>query len=144
MKILASVKDAYTARLDDWNGIIAGNQYYDSKNEQMAKLNQELEGKVADSLSSISSQADRTYLWEKFSNYKTSANLTATYRKLEEMAKQVTNPSSRYYQDETVIRTVRDSMEWMHKHVYSSEKALLGIGGIMKSVHLVPSTIPCL
>lgn len=126
LKILASVKDAYTDRLDDWNGIIAGNQYYDSKNEQMAKLNQELEGKVADSLSSISSQADRTYLWEKFSNYKTSANLTATYRKLEEMAKQVTNPSSRYYQDETVIRTVRDSMEWMHKHVYNSEKSIVG------------------
>lgn len=126
LKILASVKDAYTDRLDDWNGIIAGNQYYDSKNEQMAKLNQELEGKVADSLSSISSQADRTYLWEKFSNYKTSANLTATYRKLEEMAKQVTNPSSRYYQDETVIRTVRDSMEWMHKHVYNSEKIIVG------------------
>lgn len=39
LKILASVKDAYTARLDDWNGIIAGNQYYDSKNERMAKLN---------------------------------------------------------------------------------------------------------
>ena len=78
LKILASVKDVYTDRLDDWNGIIAGNQYYDSKNEQMAKLNQELEGKVADSLSSISSQADHTYLWEKFSNYKTSANLTAT------------------------------------------------------------------
>lgn len=126
LKILASVKDAYTARLDDWNGIIAGNQYYDSKNEQMAKLNQELEGKVADSLSSISSQADRTYLWEKFSNYKMSANLTATYRKLEEMAKQVTNPSSRYYQDETVVRTVRDSMEWMHKHVYNSEKSIVG------------------
>lgn len=126
LKILASVKDAYTDRLDDWNGIIAGNQYYDSKNEQMAKLNQELEGKVADSLSSISSQADRIYLWEKFSNYKTSANLTATYRKLEEMAKQVTNPSSRYYQDETVVRTVRDSMEWMHKHVYNSEKSIVG------------------
>lgn len=126
LKILASVKDTYTDRLDDWNGIIAGNQYYDSKNEQMAKLNQELEGKVADSLSSISSQADRTYLWEKFSNYKTSANLTATYRKLEEMAKQVTNPSSRYYQDETVVRTVRDSMEWMHKHVYNSEKSIVG------------------
>ncbi|CTM92827.1 hyaluronate lyase [Streptococcus pneumoniae] len=126
LKILASVKDAYTDRLDDWNGIIAGNQYYDSKNEQMAKLNQELEGKVADSLSSISSQADRTYLWEKFSNYKMSANLTATYRKLEEMAKQVTNPSSRYYQDETVVRTVRDSMEWMHKHVYNSEKSIVG------------------
>ncbi|MDS8732709.1 LPXTG-anchored hyaluronate lyase [Streptococcus pneumoniae] len=122
LKILASVKDAYTDRLDDWNGIIAGNQYYDSKNEQMAKLNQELEGKV----SSISSQADRIYLWEKFSNYKTSANLTATYRKLEEMAKQVTNPSSRYYQDETVVRTVRDSMEWMHKHVYNSEKSIVG------------------
>ncbi|MGX9618171.1 LPXTG-anchored hyaluronate lyase [Streptococcus pneumoniae] len=126
LKILASVKDTYTDRLDDWNGIIAGNQYYDSKNEQMAKLNQELEGKVADSLSSISSQADRIYLWEKFSNYKTSANLTATYRKLEEMAKQVTNPSSRYYQDETVVRTVRDSMEWMHKHVYNSEKSIVG------------------
>nr|MBW8204038.1 hyaluronate lyase [Streptococcus oralis] len=28
LKILASVKDAYTDRLDDWNGIIAGNQYY--------------------------------------------------------------------------------------------------------------------
>ncbi len=126
LKILASVKDAYTDRLDDWNGIIAGNQYYDSKNEQMAKLNQELEGKVADSLSSISSQADRIYLWEKFSNYKTSANLTATYRKLEEMAKQVTNPSSRYYKDETVVRTVRDSMEWMHKHVYNSEKSIVG------------------
>lgn len=126
LKILASVKDAYTDRLDDWNGIIAGNQYYDSKNEQMAKLNQELEGKVADSLSSISSQADRIYLWENFSNYKTSANLTATYRKLEEMAKQVTNPSSRYYKDETVVRTVRDSMEWMHKHVYNSEKSIVG------------------
>lgn len=126
LKILASVKDTYTDRLDDWNGIIAGNQYYDSKNEQMAKLNQELEGKVADSLSSISSQAARTYLWEKFSNYKTSANLTVTYRKLEEMAKQVTNPSSRYYQDETVVRTVRDSMEWLHKHVYNSEKSIVG------------------
>lgn len=42
------------------------------------------------------------------------------------MAKQVTNPSSRYYQDETVIRTVRDSMEWMHKHVYNSEKNIVG------------------
>ena len=126
LKVLASVRDEYTDRLDDWNGIIAGNQYYDAYNEQMAKLNQELEGKVADSLASLSNQADCTYLWEKFSNYKTSANLTATYRKLEEMAKQVTNPSSRYYQDETVIRTVRDSIEWMHEHVYNSEKSIVG------------------
>ncbi|HEW6395061.1 TPA: LPXTG cell wall anchor domain-containing protein [Streptococcus pneumoniae] len=40
--------------------------------------------------------------------------------------KEVTNPSSRYYQDETVVRTVRDSMEWMHKHVYNSEKSIVG------------------
>ncbi len=86
------------------------NQYYDSKNEQMAKLNQELEGKVADSLSSISSLADDNYLWENLQYYKMSVNLTAIYRKLEEMAKQVTNPFSRYYQDESVVRTVRDSM----------------------------------
>ena len=38
----------------------------------------------------------------------------------------MTNPSSRYYKDETVVRTVRDSMEWMHKHVYNSEKSIVG------------------
>ena len=126
LTVKPSVKDKYTERLDDWNGIIAGNQYYNSSNDNMNKLNQELEGKVKKSLESIDSRSDRKSLWKELSDYQKSSNLTATYRKLEEMAKQVTNPSSQYYQDAKVIRTVRDAMEWLHKNVYNSSKSIVG------------------
>lgn len=126
LTVTRSAKDQYSQLLEDWNDIIAGNRYFNPKDPYMSTFNKELEDKVTENLKTISSKENRTYLWEKLANYETSSNLTATYRKLEEMAKQITNPHSSYYQDANVIRTVREAMEWLHKNVYNSSKNIVG------------------
>ncbi|NEW66507.1 LPXTG cell wall anchor domain-containing protein [Carnobacteriaceae bacterium zg-84] len=121
-----SVEDDYTKRLQEWNDIIAGNQFYDPSNEQMKALNDELEKNVEKSIADLSTEPNRTFLWAKHGDYTKSANLTATYRKLEEMAKQITNPHSKYYQDGHLVRIVKESLDWLDKHVYNESKSIVG------------------
>ncbi|MTB63538.1 hyaluronate lyase [Streptococcus sp. zg-86] len=121
-----STEDKYTQLLHDWNNMIVGNPFFDPNNPHMAAFNTELEENVTKHLTTISSDQDQTSLWPDLSDYQKSATITATYRRLEEMAKQVTNPHSKYYQDETVIRTVRASLDWLDKYVYNSSKEIVG------------------
>lgn len=121
-----AMKDKYTSLLEKWNDIIAGNRYLDLNNSYMAKLHQDLEANVTKNLATLKQEANRTYLWQDISDYKKSANITATYRRLEEIAKQVTNPHSKYYQDGEIIRMVRDCLIWMHQNVYNTSKSIVG------------------
>ncbi|MFB5441130.1 hypothetical protein ACE4ZC_02665 [Enterococcus faecium] len=55
-----------------------------------------------------------------------SANITESYRRIETISKQVTQPASKYYQDKEVIRIAKNAMEWMSKNVYNENSSLQG------------------
>ncbi|HGC8632236.1 TPA: hyaluronate lyase, partial [Streptococcus agalactiae] len=55
-----------------------------------------------------------------------SAQLTATYRRLEDLAKQITNPHSTIYKNEKAIRTVKESLAWLHQNFYNVNKDIEG------------------
>ncbi|MFR8883893.1 MAG: hyaluronate lyase, partial [Streptococcus agalactiae] len=51
---------------------------------------------------------------------------TATYRRLEDLAKQITNPHSTIYKNEKAIRTVKESLAWLHQNFYNVNKDIEG------------------
>ncbi|MGT2756811.1 polysaccharide lyase family 8 super-sandwich domain-containing protein [Streptococcus ovuberis] len=115
--------NTYSELIKTWNNAIAGNDLYDPKNPDMAKFHQELEKKVEHHLL----LADEQKLLPEASEFaKTSSLLTSSYRKLEDMAKQVTNPHSIYYLDERVIRLVKNSMEQLYQQAYNEHKSISG------------------
>lgn len=118
--------DYYDGLLEDWNDIIAGNGYYDASDEQMKGLNAELEGKVAISLEVLQKWDGKTAPFEELSDYEKSSNITATYRRLEEIAKQITNPYSQYYQSPYAIRVVKNVLNWLDYNVYNHTKSIIG------------------
>ncbi|MGV3010625.1 polysaccharide lyase family 8 super-sandwich domain-containing protein [Streptococcus thoraltensis] len=111
----------YDQLLKDWNSTIAGNDVYDDKNPYMVAYHKKLEETVDKHIADYNSAPDRTYLWKDKSDYKISANLTASYRKLEDIAKQVTNPSSKYYNDAAAIALVKNSLEFLYQNAYNEK-----------------------
>lgn len=111
----------YDQLLNDWNSTVAGNDVYDKTNPHMASFNQKLEETVDKHLATYNASNNRTFLWQDKGDYKVSANITATYRKLEDIAKQVTNPSSKHFQDAATITLVKDSMEFLYQNVYNEK-----------------------
>ncbi|WP_446451181.1 polysaccharide lyase family 8 super-sandwich domain-containing protein [Tuanshanicoccus lijuaniae] len=114
-------KTDYDQLLNDWNSTIAGNDVYDDSNSYMAAYHKKLEETVDKHIAEYNNAPDRTYLWKEKSDYKISANLTATYRKLEDIAKQVTNPRSKYYNDSAAIALVKNSLEFLYQNAYNEK-----------------------
>ena len=57
-----------------------------------------------------------TKIWEDLGDYTKSPNFTKTYRRLEQIAKAVTNKKSKYYNDKNVLNMVKRSMKLMNNH----------------------------
>ena len=103
--------------LQKWNSIILGLEYFNTDNSRMNKIFEQNEKEVTTYLEKI--QKDDKKIWDDLADYSKSANLTKTYRRLEQIAKSVTNPKSIYYNDKEVISTVKRSMKLMEDNYYN-------------------------
>lgn len=117
-------KDYYTELLDQWNSIIAGNDAYDKTNPDMVTFHNKAEKDAQNIIKSYQGpdHENRTYLWEHAKDYSASTNITKTYRNIEKIAKQITNPESCYYQDSKAIAIVKDGMAFMYEHAYNLDR----------------------
>ncbi|HGA0722844.1 TPA: hyaluronate lyase, partial [Streptococcus agalactiae] len=109
-----------------WNDVTIGNHVYDTNDSNMQKLNQKLDETNAKNIKDIKLDSNRTFLWEDLKGLNNSAQLTATYRRLEDLAKQITNPHSTIYKNEKAIRTVKESLAWLHQNFYNVNKDIEG------------------
>ncbi|HHU3885716.1 TPA: hyaluronate lyase [Streptococcus agalactiae] len=126
LTVTASTEDNFTKLLDKWNDVTIGNHVYDTNDSNMQKLNQKLDETNAKNIKDIKLDSNRTFLWEDLKGLNNSAQLTATYRRLEDLAKQITNPHSTIYKNEKAIRTVKESLAWLHQNFYNVNKDIEG------------------
>ncbi|SUN09572.1 hyaluronate lyase [Streptococcus agalactiae] len=126
LSVTASTEDNFTKLLDKWNDVTIGNYVYDTNDSNMQKLNQKLDETNAKNIEAIKLDSNRTFLWKDLDNLNNSAQLTATYRRLEDLAKQITNPHSTIYKNEKAIRTVKESLAWLHQNFYNVNKDIEG------------------
>ena len=103
--------------LKKWNSIILGLEYFNTDNSRMNKIFEQNEIEITTYLEKI--QKDDKKIWDDLADYSKSANLTKTYRRLEQIAKSVTNPKSKYYNDKEAISTVKRSMKLMEDNYYN-------------------------
>ena len=103
--------------LQKWNSIILGLENFNTDNSRMNKIFEQNEIEITTYLEKI--QKDDKKIWDDLADYSKSANLTKTYRRLEQIAKSVTNPKSKYYNDKEVISTVKRSMKLMEDNYYN-------------------------
>ncbi|RRA83951.1 hyaluronate lyase [Streptococcus agalactiae] len=126
LSVTASTEDNFTKLLDKWNDVTIGNHVYDTNDSNMQKINQKLDETNAKNIKDIKLDSNRTFLWEDLKDLNNSAQLTATYRRLEDLAKQITNPHSTIYKNEKAIRTVKESLAWLHQNFYNVNKDIEG------------------
>lgn len=125
-----TVEDHLPTTFDDlrqsWDDMMVGNRFYDDNNPLMRQLREKSEQTVTSNLEKLHLDAGDRYLFEDITDYNRSANITTTYRRLEQMAHIAMNPSSIYYQNEDLIRKVRFGVEWMYSHIYNLDKEIVG------------------
>ncbi|MCC9850861.1 hyaluronate lyase, partial [Streptococcus agalactiae] len=126
LSVTASTEDKFTKLLDKWNDVTIGNHVYDTNDSNMQKINQKLDETNAKNIKTIKLDSNHTFLWKDLDNLNNSAQLTATYRRLEDLAKQITNPHSTIYKNEKAIRTVKESLAWLHQNFYNVNKDIEG------------------
>ncbi|QRG86690.1 polysaccharide lyase 8 family protein [Bulleidia sp. zg-1006] len=124
--ITNKVSDEYNRLLEQWNEMIVGNKSYDENNPAMKALFDTLETNAETYLKEMKQENNRTYLWEEAKEYERSSALTTSFRHLEAIAKQITNPKSKYYQSPKAIRQVREGMEWLCTNVYNKDARVIG------------------
>lgn len=115
-----------TALISQWRQMILGADSYSVSNPAMQALNQKLDDSVTKNLNSLVNNQKEAYLWEDLKDFGKSSHMTATYRRLEEMAKQVNSPASKYYQDTALIRLIKDKLAWLHLNYYNPQKDIEG------------------
>ncbi len=104
LSVTASTEDKFTKLLDKWNDVTIGNHVYDTNDSNMQKINQKLDETNAKNIKTIKLDSNRTFLWKDSDNLNNSAQLTATYRRLEDLAKQITNPPRQTHEETFVFR----------------------------------------
>lgn len=92
----------------------------------MIRTCKKLDETNAKNIKTIKLDSNHTFLWKDLDNLNNSAQLTATYRRLEDLAKQITNPHSTIYKNEKAIRTVKESLAWLHQNFYNVNKDIEG------------------
>ncbi|MCT1796507.1 polysaccharide lyase 8 family protein [Helcococcus kunzii] len=122
---IKNINNKYLEMIEEWNKVIAGNEIYDSTNEIMRENHENLELKAQEIINTFNFKMDG-YLWEETKDYEKSSSLTTTYRKLELLAKQITNKESSVYNDKKAIEIVKNSLNWMYKNVYHENKDIVG------------------
>ena len=100
-----------------WDTMISGNDYFNSESSYMNEIFESNEKDVEGYLAKVL-ESD-TKIWEDLGDYTKSPNFTKTYRRLEQIAKAVTNKKSKYYNDKNVLNMVKRSMKLMNNHYYN-------------------------
>ena len=100
-----------------WDTMISGNDYFTSESSYMNEIFDSNEKDVDGYLASVLD--DEKKIWNDLADYSKSANFTKTYRRLEQIAKAVTNKKSKYYNDKNVLNMVKRSMKLMNEHYYN-------------------------
>ena len=100
-----------------WDTMISGNDYFNSESSYMNEIFESNEKDVEGYLEKVL-ESD-TKIWEDLGDYTKSPNFTKTYRRLEQIAKAVTNKKSKYYNDKNVLNMVKRSMKLMNNHYYN-------------------------
>lgn len=126
LTVQLSQEDNYDNLTQKWNNLTFGNKHFNAENQNMIALFNELEGKVSSHISTYHSDPNRQVLWDDLNNYRDSAQLTATYRRFEDMAKQFITPGSAYYQKPEVIRIIKDGLSWLNQNFYNANKDIEG------------------
>ncbi|PNY21067.1 Hyaluronate lyase precursor [Streptococcus parauberis] len=126
LSVLPSAEDNYDTLAKEWIDVTFGNNSFDASDENMLRLFNELETKVASHISSFNPQDDHIAIWNDLKNYANSPDITGTYRRFEEIAKQVVTPTSQFYQSVDAIRIVKEGMAWMNLNVYNPNKDIEG------------------
>lgn len=124
LKII-NTNEKYLDMIEEWNRAIAGNEFYDPNNSIMVENHKKLESEAQNYVDTFNNKMEN-YLWEDAKNYKESKFLTKTYRKLELLAKQITNKSSKFYDNKNAIAIVKNSLNWMYHNVYNEKKNIVG------------------
>lgn len=107
----------FDSLLKKWDTMISGNEFFSSQSSYMNEIFKSNEKDVESYLAKV--QNDDKKIWDDVSDYSKSTNLTKTYRRLEQIAKAVTNSQSKYYNDKKVINIVKHSMELMNEYYYN-------------------------
>ena len=115
--VVKEPNETFMSLLQKWNSIMVGVEYFNTENNRMNKIYEQNEQEVTIYLEKIQNE-DRK-IWDDVSDYSNSANLTKTYRRIEQIAKSVTNPKSKYYNDRKVISIVKRSMKLMEENYYN-------------------------
>lgn len=115
--VVEESNNIFDSLLQKWDTMISGNRYFDSQSNYMNKIFESNEKDVESYLAKL--QNNDKKIWDDLADYTKSANLTKTYRRLEQIAKSVTNPKSKYYNDKEVINIVKRSMKLMEDNYYN-------------------------
>ncbi|MCD3375017.1 polysaccharide lyase 8 family protein [Streptococcus equi subsp. zooepidemicus] len=89
-------------------------------------LEEQIVHSVTKNLADLTKDQKSTYLWSDLADLHQSSHMTATCRRLEEMAKQVSSLASRYYQDKELIRLIKDKLAWLTLNHYHPQKDIEG------------------
>lgn len=112
--------------LNTWNEMTTGNQFYNSRNEKMLRKHIRLEESVSRSIEEYIWSNNKEFLWEDLPDFTSSSNLTDNYRRLETIAKQITNPNSTFYEDIKALQTVKDGLLWLNLNYYNEDQSIKG------------------
>lgn len=126
VEILAAEDLQTTSLITKWCEVILGAENFDRSSPAMVALNQKLDDSVTKNLADLTKDQKSTYLWSDLADLHQSSHMTATCRRLEEMAKQVSSLASRYYQDKELIRLIKDKLAWLTLNHYHPQKDIEG------------------
>lgn len=119
----AKAEQKYKENIRAWANSFAGNTYYDKDDEKMAKLNEKMDANVENTLKLVAEKNDNNF-WTDIEKYDQSKFITQSYRKIEALAKQYSNPGSKYYKDENVKKVIMDALEWEYNKNYNENSSI--------------------
>jgi len=105
-----ATNETFDMLLKKWDTMISGNDYFNSESNYMNEIFNNNEKDVDGYLATVLD--DEKKIWKDLSDYSKSPNFTKTYRRLEQIAKAVTNKKSKYYNDKNVLNMVKSSMKF--------------------------------
>ncbi|MBF8969754.1 polysaccharide lyase family 8 super-sandwich domain-containing protein [Streptococcus sp. NLN76] len=112
--------------LKKWEQISLDNGHYKESDAYMKRLKENQEKLVEEALADWHDPVRlEPSLFHKYPLNR-SADITSIYRELETMAKVLTNPSSKYYQNRDLLDRVKEGFKWLHQHVYNESQEING------------------
>ena len=119
--------DIYDQILQSWENVSLGNENYQADNPYMQEFLAKIESGVEESLAHWDNDvANRESIFDDVTDFTKSANITKTYRRLEQFAQVLDNKSSKYYQNYDLAVKLKEGMEYLYKHVYNEQKEIVG------------------